>query len=187
MTQHRLRLATWLLLVASLLPACQKRTAEPAKKTIGHLDTRLSVHVGGTWNRGYSVDVDPEQFALVESERCPNAKEAAPPEETSKGLCVVRITKDQSDRFAAAMERFKANAVPLETFSFEDPWIRPDGKPCQNEVTDSTMVSLLWTGTKGVKIATFYMGCDRDQFQSFYKSALAVTDPLPIQHIIGSD
>ena len=184
--QHRFRL-TWLLLAASCLIACQKQTAKPAKETIGHHDTRLSVIVGSIWGGGYSVYVDLEEFALVEHASCPDAKEVGPADRTSNGLCVVRLTKDQSDRFEAAMERFKANAVPLESFSVEDPFVRPDGKPCQNEVTDSMLISLLWTGTKGVKIATFYTGCDRDKFQSFYESALAVTDPLPIQHIIDKD
>jgi hypothetical protein len=83
------------------------------------------------------------------------------------------------------MDRFKRNAVPLQSISMEDAWVRPDGKPCKNDVLDSTLISLTWTGTEGVKIASFYTGCDADEFADFYKSALAVTDALPIQQIIS--
>ena len=82
------------------------------------------------------------------------------------------------------MERFKRNAIPLESFSFTDPYLRPDGKACKSQWTDATLISLLWTGTDGVRIATFYTGCDSEEFDSFYKSVLVVTDPLPICQII---
>jgi hypothetical protein len=177
--------ALWLL-TAITLGACGKaHRTEPPRKTIGDYTTSLSVYVGGTWNDGYSVYVSPEEYAVVEHAKCANAKETGPTAGPPKGLCVLRPTKDQSDRFVAAMERFKRYAVPLQSYSVDNPFVRPDGKPCKNEVTDSTIITLMWTGTEGAKVASFYTGCDREEFNSFYKSALAVTDPLPIQQIIG--
>ena len=145
--------------------------------------TQLSVTVGGTWATPYSVHVVPEKYAIVENRSCPNAKEPGLPQDRAEGICVVRITKEQSSRFEARMERYKRNAKPLESFSFEDPDLRPDGKPCENEVTDSKIVSLFWTGSEG-RIATFYFGCDHEEFKGFYNAVLAVTDPLPIQGLI---
>ena len=121
---------------------------------------------------------------MVEHKNCPGAKETAPTDD-ARGICVLRITKEQSDRFERAMAPFKRYGVPLESISMEDPWVRPDGKPCRNNVLDTTLVTLTWTGTEGIKIASFYTGCDQPEFASLYKSALAVTDPLPIQQIIG--
>ena len=185
MTSLRLFAATCVLLAAMVSSACQKQKPKPVKAGIGHVVTGLSVSVGGTWAAGYSVHVSPEEYALVEAESCPNAKEAGPIGAKLDGLCVVRITKEQSDRFQLAMTRFKRNVVPLETYSFEAPYVRPDGKSCKNEVTDSTIVSLVWTSTEGLKIATYYLGCDYEEFGNFYKSLLSVTAPLPIQHIIN--
>lgn len=147
--------------------------------------TQLGVRVGGTWQDGYSVNVAPHEYVIVEHENCPDAKELGPI--GGAGLCVLRITKEQSERFEAAMERFKRHARPLESYSFEDQDVRPDGKPCKSQVTDATQIGLLWTGTEGAKVATFYTGCDQEEFDSFYKSVLAVTDPLPIKHIIGEE
>ena len=83
------------------------------------------------------------------------------------------------------MDRFKTYAKPLQDFSFDDRDVRPDGKPCKNYVFDTTGVALTWTGTDGIKLANFYAGCDEKEFGEFYKSVLRVTDPLPIQQIIG--
>ena len=151
---------------------------------VGQQATRLNVQVGSIWGGGYSVDVSPEEYVVVEHESCPDAK-ASGPVEGAKGLCVIRISKEQSDRFMEAMARFKNHAVPLQTFSLDDPYLRPDGKPCRNDTTDLRLISLQWTGTDGVKIATFYEGCDQEELKDYYKSVLAVTDALPIQQIIG--
>jgi len=105
------------------------------------------------------------------------------PADRAEGICVVRITKEQSNRFEAAMERFKTNGVRLESVALEDPYLRPDGKPCKQEVTDAKIVTLLWTGSEG-KIATFYLGCDYEEYEGFYSSVLGVTDALPIKDII---
>ncbi|MEO6359310.1 MAG: hypothetical protein ABIO43_01890 [Sphingomicrobium sp.] len=153
---------------------------------IGQHVLRLSVQVGSGWGGGYSVDVVPAEYAVIEHANCPNAKEtAAIPQHLLNGLCVARINREQSSRFEAAMDQFRGRAVPLQSFLLENQEVRPDGKPCRIRATDSTDVSLVWSGTEGVKIATFYLGCDTDEFGAFYKSLLAVTDPLPIQHIIG--
>ena len=185
MTSLRLFAATCVLLAAMVSSACQKQKPKPVKAGIGHVVTGLSVGVGGTWAAGYSVHVSPEEYALVEAESCPTAKEAGPIGAKLNGLCVVRITKEQSDRFQAAMMPFKRNAIPLESFSFEDPYVRPDGRLCKKKVTDSRTISLLWSSTEGVQIATYYLGCDYEEFENFYKSLLSVTAPLPIQHIIN--
>ena len=76
------------------------------------------------------------------------------------------------------------NAVPLESYSLEDPALRPDGKPCKGVATDSATVMLMWTSTEGVKIAWYDLGCDYKEFENFYKSLLLVTAPLPIHQII---
>ena len=157
------------------------RDGQPAKETTGHFVTHLSVGVGGTWNSGYSVDVVPENYAVVEHPSCPNAKDLR---YRDKGICVVRITKEQSDKFVAAMERFKKNATPLQKYSFDDPHVRPDNKPCKNLATDATSIWLQWIGTEGARYAHFYLGCDYEEFGDFYNSALSVTDALPIQGII---
>jgi hypothetical protein len=187
MMLNRSRAATCLLLGASILASCQTETQEP-EDAVGHHLTHLSVGVGSIWGGGYSVEVRPQDYVVVGHASCPDAKDTRFPEDPmfpAEGLCVLRITKEQSDRFEAAMEPFKRHAVPMESYSFDSPQPRPDGKPCKNEVTDSTLVNLLWTGTEGVKIATFYFGCDREEFRDFYESVLAVTDPLPIQQIIA--
>lgn len=152
---------------------------------IGQIVTQLGVRVGGTWIDGYSVEVVPQEYAIVEHKKCRDAKDPNAPRDTARGICVIRITKEQSSRFEAAMQPFKRYAVPLESVSMESPWLRPDGKPCRSNVLDTTLVSLTWTGTEGVRIANFYVGCDEKEFASFYKSALGVTDPLPIQQIIA--
>ena len=182
---ERLTVAICILLAASSVAGCDKPNPAPAKKTIGHGVTQLRVRVGSIWGGGYTVDVTPQEYVVVEHSNCPDAKTRAVAGDRPKGLCAIRITKEQSDRFEAAMGRFKRYAVPLESISLEDPWVRPDRKPCKNQVTDSTLITLTWTGTEGIKIASFYTGCDEKEFANFYRSALAVTDPLPIQQIIG--
>jgi hypothetical protein len=179
------RAAILVLLAATGLVACDKREPQPSRKTVGDYTTLLSVYVGGTWKNGYSVYVSPEEFLVIEHANCPEAKQTGPSAGQPKGLCVLRVTKEQSDRFEEALKPFKRSAVPLQSYSVEDPFVRPDGKPCKNEVTDSTIITFMWTSASGVKIANFYTGCDADEFGTFYKSALAVTDQLPIQQIIG--
>ncbi|MGI8931531.1 MAG: hypothetical protein ACR2FK_04000 [Sphingomicrobium sp.] len=170
---------------AALAPAaCNKQQVAPPNEGIGHHVTRLSIRVGGTWIGGYSVDVAPEEYVVVEHANCPDGKEERPIHESTRGLCVLRLAKEKSDRFEAAMERFKSSAVPLETYSVNGPDVRPDGKPCRNKATDAAWISLQWAGTEGAKIATFDTGCVSEEFEEFYKSVLAVTDPLPIQQII---
>ena len=181
---HRQNVAILLLLTALILTGCEK--AKPANKPIGHHITRLGVRVGSIWGDGYTVDVAPEQYVVVEHRNCPSAKESGHPD-IARGLCVIRITKEQSQRFEAAMARFKRTAVPLSTVSVEDWPDRPDGKPCRNSVTDSTLISLTWESTEGAKIAAFYTGCDQQEFENFYSSVLAVTNPLPIKQIIEED
>ena len=168
-----------------MIAACGKPKPQPARTTIGHQVTQLTVRVGSIWGHGYGVDVVPDNYAVVEHVNCPEAKRSGVPADAAEGLCAVRLTEDQSNRFAAAVERFKRYAIPLQSFSFDDPWTRPGGKPCKNQVTDSTLISMTWSGTDGAKMATFYTGCDREELAAFYKSALAVTDSLPIQQIIG--
>jgi len=121
---------------------------------------------------------------MVEHKNCPDAKEARSTKDDALGICVFRITKEQSDQFEKAMAPFKRYAVPLQSVSMEDPWVRPDGKPCKSNVLDTTLVTLTWTGTEGIKIASFYTGCDESEFAGFYKSVLAVTNELPIKQII---
>ncbi len=174
-----------LIFAAPVPTSCQRPAAEPVKGAVGHHDTRLGVSVGSIWGGGYSIDVAPEEYVVVEHANCPDAKDVRATKREAKGLCVVRITAEQSARFEAAMKRFKRNAVPLQSFSVDSPFARPDGKPCKNEVTDSTLITLQWAGTEGAKIASFYTGCDQDELGQFYRSALAVTDALPIQQIIG--
>jgi hypothetical protein len=186
-TSHVFRMATCLLTAAIIPAACKQGKPEPAKHTIGHQINHLRVGVGSIWGDGYSVDVVPESYAVVEHSNCPLAKEAPPPTGPASGLCALRITKEQSDRFEAGMERFKRYAVPLQNFSLEDSHRRPDGKGCRNEGTDSAWVTLTWTGTEGAKIASFYLGCDYEEFEQFYNSVLSVTDPLPVQQIIAED
>jgi hypothetical protein len=168
-----------------MVAACGEAKPESPKTTIGHHVTHLTVSIGGTWGHGYAVDVVPNNYAVVEHVACPEAKRPEVPTDDADGLCIVRITKDQSKRFEAAMDRFERYAKPLQNFSFEDPWTRPNGKPCKSQVTDATIISMEWTGTQGAKIATFYTGCDPEELAAFYNSALAVTDSLPIQQIIG--
>jgi hypothetical protein len=178
--------AICIALMASLLPACQKPNPTPAKATVGRQTTRLQFMVGSIWGHGYSVDVSPDEYVVVEHDNCPEAKDPHSFDHPAPGLCIVRITKEQSDRFEAAMARFKRNAVPLESYSVTDFSRRPDGKPCRDRTTDMANISLIWTRTDGTDIAAFDTGCDREEFDSFYKSVLAVTDPLPIQQIIGN-
>ena len=178
-------LAVSVLLAALTFSGCEKPKPEPAKKTIGHIVTQFGITVGGTWIPGYSVDVVPEEYALVEHVKCPEAKDSRVPKDVARGICVFRISKAQSRAVEAAMEPYKRFAVPLQSVSLEDPWTRPDGKACRHQTTDATLITLTWTGTEGVKLARFYTGCDFEEFESFYKSALAVTDPLPIQQVIG--
>lgn len=180
-----LRTTTALLIAATVLDACDTQGPKPAREAVGQYTSLLSFHVGGIWGGGFSVNVAPEEYAVVEHSNCRTAKERALDAEEPKGLCVVRISKEQSDRFEAAMERFKRNAVPLQSYSVEDPFVRPDGKPCRNRVTDSTIMTLMWSGTEGVRIANFYTGCDPEEFDNFYRSVLAITDTLPIDQIIG--
>lgn len=190
MIVNRFPAVVFLLIAIAASAGCGKKAEtpiereKPTSKPIGSAVTHLGVHVGSIWGDGYSVDVVPEDYVVVEHRNCPNAKEANVPSDSADGFCVVRITKEQSTRFETAMERFKKNSIPLESFSFEAPYVRPDGKPCKSQWTDHRVINLLWTGTEGVKIATFYEGCDRDEFEAFYKSVLAVTDPLPIKQII---
>jgi len=83
------------------------------------------------------------------------------------------------------MSRYKRYSVPAEAFKIDGPNVRPDGKHCTNMVTDQSLITLMWSGSDGVRIASFYEGCDPREFEPFYKSVLAVSDPLPIQQIIG--
>src|SRR5688500_4786021 len=104
MTRRVFRTATCLALAACGTAACENRKDVPDKKTIGHHHTQLSVRVGGTWGKGYSINVFPGDYVVVEHESCPAAKRPGVPEEAAEGLCVVRITQEQSERFEMAMK-----------------------------------------------------------------------------------
>ena len=145
MSLKRPTLVTCVALAASAVAACQKPNPEPTRKTIGHAVTRLGVRVGGTWISGYSVEVAPQEYVMVEHKNCPDAKEARSTKDDALGICVFGITKEQSDQFEKAMAPFKRYAVPLQSVSMEDPWVRPDGKPCKSNVLDTTLVTLTWT------------------------------------------
>lgn len=179
------------LAVVGLLGCDKTRTdAEevlPKRSVIGDQITHLSIGVGDIWEGGYSVDVVPGEYAVIEHKKCPDEKEAATPSSQGRGLCVIRITEDQSRRFETAMSRFKARARPLETISLDDKDLRPDGKPCRLNATDQRMISLFWTGTDGVRMASFYEGCDQDEFKDYYRSVLSVTDALPMKGIFSND
>jgi hypothetical protein len=179
------RSAAVCLLIAAVLVGCDKRQTQPTRKTVGNYTTLIGMYVGSAWGGGYSVHVSPEEYVVVEHANCPEAKESGAHAGAAKGLCVLRITREQSDRFEAALEPFKRNAVPLQSYSVTDPYVRPDGQSFKKEATDSTIITFQWTGTQGAKIANFYTGCDEREFGDFYKSVLAVTDLLPIQQIIG--
>jgi len=167
--------------------ACEKSVPPSDDAKVSHSITRLSMSVGSIWGGGFALDVVPEEYAVIENEKCPLAKEAGRAGNASKGFCVVRITKAQSQRFEQEMERYRSIAVPLEKYKFGDAYARPDGKRCRNTVTDSTSVLLMWTGTEGVRVAEFYLGCDPDELSNFYKQLLSITDALPIQNIIKED
>ena len=145
------------------------------------------MRVGSPWGYGYSIDVIPEEYVVVEHKNCPNAKRGDVPSEVAEGICVLRISKEQSKRFEAAIEPFKRRAIPLESYSFDDPDLRPDGKPCRQNWTDAESITFFWTGTDGGKMASYYAGCDPDEFKTFYESARAVSDTLPVQQIIKKD
>ena len=180
----KLRMVLTALLAGLFLSSCEKAQTDASRKPIGQTETQFGVRVGSIWGGGYSVQVFPDEYAVVEHGSCPVAKELRPLDRRPKGLCVVRLTRSQSEKFEAAMGKFKQSAVPLQAIAVDDPWVRPDLKPCKSEATDSTVITLTWTGTNGVKMATFYMGCDQEELADFYKSALAITDALPIQDII---
>jgi hypothetical protein len=179
-----LRILLAAMLVGPGLTSCEKAQTNPSRQPIGPATTQLGVRVGSIWGGGYSVAVFPGEYAVVEHESCPAAKEPGPMSSRPKGICVVRLTQAESDKFEVAMDKFKRSAIPLQSIAADDPWVRPDLKPCKSEATDHTMITLTWTGTSGVKMATFYTGCDQEELAEFYKSVLEVTDALPLQDII---
>ena len=182
-----------LVLAALLLCACHQKAAPPPKhenspsrQAMGNQLTLMELRIGNIWGSGYTVRVFPEEYALLEHKNCPDAKRQIGREDASAyGICVTRIDKQESDRFEAAMAPFRRYAVPLSSFSLSDPDKRPDGKPCRSNVTDQDLVSLIWTGTQGSQIATFYTGCDQEEFAGFYDSFQHITDGLPIKPILA--
>jgi hypothetical protein len=176
----------FIALAMSMLTSCDKPAPKKtARKNLSDVVTLLQVRVGSIWGGGYTVDVVPDDYVVVEHQNCPDAKNPRAPNAEAKGLCVFRLTSAQSRRFEKAMSAFKRYAVPLQSVSLDDPWVRPDGKPCKHTVTDSRLITLTWTGSDGAKLATFYTGCDGDELGPFYRSALGVTDALPIGQLIS--
>ena len=186
----RAHVLTSLTVLMLLLTACDQKASPPTKSTrhtIGNGITMLEYRIGSIWGFGYTVRVLPIEYLVLEHENCPEAKKriGSAPERDAQGICVIRINQQQSDRFEAAMDQFKNFSVPLSSYSLEDPYRRPDGQPCRNEVTDQQVISLIWTSTNGTRIATFYAGCDPKELAGFYESLRHVTDSLPIQGILA--
>jgi len=176
-----------------LLGAChqsrsspQKQVPSPSRHAVGDQVTLLEVRVGNIWGSGYSVRVFPEEYVVLESRRCPDAKRKSDDDDrNAEGICVLRVDKSQSDKFDAALAPFRRYALPLSSFSLDEAGIkRPDGARCRSNVTDQDLISLVWTGTQGAQIATFYTGCDQQEFAAFYDKLSHVTDSLPTRAIL---
>jgi hypothetical protein len=164
----------------------RKSESSPARHPIGNQLTLLEFRVGNIWGSGYTVRVFPEEYLLLEHKKCPEAKRKIGGDDPdAEGICVIRIDKGQSERFEGAMAPFRRYAVPLNSYSLDAPDKRPDGKPCRSNITDQDLVSLIWTGTQGSQIATFYTGCDQQEFAGFYDAFRHVTDGLPIEAMIA--
>lgn len=182
----------WFAAAALLIGSCHQKSNSPskpaaAKHTIGNQLTLLEFRMGNIWGSGYAVRVFPDEYLVLEHKNCPGAKRDVGdhPDPNGEGICVIRLNQQQSDRFEMAMRPYRRYATPLSLFSLEDPDRRPDGKPCRDRVTDSDLISLIWTSTEGSQIATFYDGCDPKEYAAFYKSLHHVSDTLPIQGILA--
>jgi hypothetical protein len=180
-------------ILAVLVAGCHQQSNEPAKpkispakQTIGNQLTLLELRVGNTWGFGYDVRLFPDEYVIVEDKSCEAGKREVDgkPDPKGEGICVIRVNQQQSDRFEAAMRPFRRYAIPLSSFSIEDPVRRPDGKPCREYTTDADGISLTWTGTEGSQIATFYDGCDSKEYAALYESLHHLADALPIQAVL---
>jgi hypothetical protein len=125
---------------------------------------------------------------IVEHKNCSEAKRqiGGKADPKSEGVCVVRVNRQQSEQFEAATRPYLRYAVPLSSYSMENPDRRPDGKACRVETTDQDVISLIWTSAEGTKIAPFYTGCDKDEFAKFYAALRRVSETLPIQRILAA-
>ena len=62
-------------LAALLLATCDSSpTKAPPKDTIGDQLISLEIRVGNIWGGGYSVRVFPEEYLILENQRCSAAK-----------------------------------------------------------------------------------------------------------------
>jgi hypothetical protein len=179
-------------ILALFVAGCQQRNespkpkVSPAKHTMGNQLTLLEFRLGNIWGFGYDVRLFPDEYVIVEDKNCGEAKEEieGKPDPKGEGICVVRVNQQQSDRFEAAMRPYRRYAIPLSSFSVEDPIPRPDGKRCRYYSTDMDGISLIWTGTEGSQIAVFYDGCDSKEYATLYDTLHHLTDALPIQAVL---
>ena len=193
MARYRHLICYSLAISGLFLSACDQGAHPPNKQAssttrhpIGNQLTLLELRIGNIWGSGYTVRVFPEEYALLEHKNCPGAKrKISGGDVDATGVCVIRLDKQESDAFEAAMAPYHRYAVPVSAYSLDDPDKRPDGKACHRNVTDQDLVSLVWTGTQGSQIATFYTGCDQEEFVGFYGAFRHIADRLPIRAIIG--
>src|SRR5688572_11748221 len=92
--------------VASCERAQQAKPSEPEPLVIQYW-------VGGTWNPGYSLQVNYDHLTL-ESPRCSMAKEGRGGIGPDKGFCVVRISEKQWENFVRAVEPYREQAIAFD-------------------------------------------------------------------------
>ena len=171
-------------LFASALISCQP--TKPGRDAVGDETIMLSYRQHGTWGDPVTVRVFPEEYLVLEHPRCAPSNSTHKNNTGSPAYCVIKIGQGQSKAFEKAMEPFRKYSVPLDSFSIEDPPTSPDSKPCP-VAFDFPLYSLIWTTTRGSKIATFDFGCRSKENPQFYRDLEAIKDTIPIKEIVGSD
>ena len=169
---------------ASTVAGCQP--AKPNKDALGDTTIMLSFRKHGTWGEPITVRAFPDEYLVLEHQRCRREDTADATRSGLPGYCVFKIDDSQTNALEKAMEPFRKYAVPLGSFSMANPPATPDGKPCP-KAFDFPLYSLTWTTTRGTRIATFDSGCRAKENPQFYRNLDAITDTLPLKEILASD
>ena len=170
--------------VASILGGCQP--TKPKKDIVGDQLMMLSYRQHGTWGDPVTVRVFLEEYLVLDHPQCAHPRSAQKNKIRSPAYCVIKINQGQSKAIEKAMEPFRKYAVPLDTFSLDGEPTSPDGKPCPMAF-DFPLYSLMWTTTRGSRIATFDSGCRSKENPQFYRDLEAIKDILPIKEIVAGN
>ena len=169
MIARLISLFTFVLGTACPMAVGYAQPSKPSDSLSGESLVQLEFQYGSIWGGGFKIVANNSGFAVLEHEKCKREKERDRVTGiVPRGLCVTRISEKKFEEFLAALAPLRQFAKPFQVPTSVGNFVRPDGKPCGNKVTDAGLFHLTWVGERGVETAEFYTGCDREEFKVVY-------------------